>query len=122
MVAEKLGGSRLSFLWLCQKVKDRADSDVQSAYKACMPSMQAAYLSLPVSLTAFGLRVLLSNDINIASTTWNNVGTSCSFQNITQGCHFLRVTVETSLCFVGLKFEGLIFPALSLAKLAAYIT
>ncbi|KAI0213709.1 hypothetical protein LSAT2_001221, partial [Lamellibrachia satsuma] len=46
----------MTFVFDKEKVKDRADSDVQSAYKVCMPSMRATYLSLPVPLTAFGLR------------------------------------------------------------------
>ena len=37
--------------------------------------------------------------------------------SITQGCHLLQVAVETSLCFVGLKFEGLIFASHFFCKL-----
>ena len=82
MVDEKFGGSRWLFSWLRQKVKDRDDSDVKSACEVCLPSIQTTYSSLPVSLTTFLLRVLQIYDINIASATWNNVGTSCSFQDI----------------------------------------
>ena len=82
MAEERLGGSRWLFSWLRQKVKDRSDSDVKSACEVCLPSIRATYSSLSVSLTTFGLRVLGIDDINMASTTWNNVGTSCSFNGI----------------------------------------
>ena len=62
-------------------VKDRSDSAVQSACEVCLPSIRATCLSLSVSLTAFGLLVLGIDDINIASTSWNNVDTSCSFKD-----------------------------------------
>ena len=51
----------------------------------CSPFVRSACLrsdlsSLPVSLTPFGLWVLRIDDINIASTTGNKVGTSSSFK------------------------------------------
>ena len=63
------------------KVKDRSDSDVQSVCEARSPSIVGTYSSLSVSLTAIGLLILRIDDIKIASTTWNNFGTSCSFKD-----------------------------------------
>ena len=65
-----------------QKAKDRADSEMQSVCEARLPSIRATFSSLPVSLTAFGLRVLRIDDINMAFNTGNNVGISRYFKHI----------------------------------------
>ena len=70
-----------------------------------------------------GLLAFNPGNVLIAAHVTDCTQTSCSMDYIFQrysstriihGCHLHRVAVETSLCFVGLKFEGLIFRELFL--------